>query len=124
MLHCVSVLKQHELQDFGIAGPSCSTPVLTYTFTGDLVWDTDVVPSPVGFNQEYKVATEVTHKILLGLTMGETQRVTRVTTKTGETIATLQWREMWADKVTFRDSPPMSMYSWMKSVGGMVVRSR
>ena len=89
-----------------------SSPVLTYTLTTDSVWNTDLVPSPSGAGPEYKVTTSLHHAKWLG--MENTEMMTRVDTTSGETVATLAWKDTLPDKVTLRGSAPMSINSWMK----------
>jgi hypothetical protein len=102
-----------------------SSPVLIYTLTGVYPWDTDLVPSPPGSGPEYKVTTEVLREKLLNVvSTGAMEKFTYVATTSGDTVATLQWRDMLSDKVTLRGRPSLGMNSWMKRAGGGVFRRR
>ena len=102
----------------------CSLPVLTYTLTGDS-WNTDLVPSPSGAGPEYTVTTEVHRAKWLGKNTEMTVTFTHVdTTSTGERVATLEWKDLLADKVMLRGSPPISINSWMKRGAGAMFGSR
>ncbi|KAF8518113.1 hypothetical protein BU17DRAFT_48928 [Hysterangium stoloniferum] len=85
---------------------------LTYSFTSSKPWDTRIIPSDPTVYHTYSVKTETKEATSL---FGSSHNVTEVVNESsGETIATLTWREMLPDKITFKGSAAMSIDNWMK----------
>ncbi|KAF8518109.1 hypothetical protein BU17DRAFT_91194 [Hysterangium stoloniferum] len=85
---------------------------LTYSFTSSKPWNARIIPSNHTVYHTYSVKTETKGATSL---FGSSHNVTEVVNESsGETIATLTWREMLPDKVTFKGSAAMSINTWMK----------